>query len=63
MVSDWVVGLKCLAGDERHDLVDKKNDHSSKHGQDRRPEWPAEQLRLAAERWQPDVEVRLERIR
>jgi hypothetical protein len=33
MVSDWAVGLKCLAGDERHDLVDKKNDHSSKHGQ------------------------------
>jgi hypothetical protein len=30
---------------------------------DRRPEWPAEQLRLAVEHWQPDVEVRLERIR
>jgi len=27
------------------------------------PEWPAEQLRLVVERWQPDVEVRLERIR
>ena len=27
------------------------------------PEWPAEQLRLVVERWQPDVEVRIERIR
>ncbi len=27
------------------------------------PEWPAEQLRLVLERWQPDIEVRLERIR
>jgi hypothetical protein len=27
------------------------------------PEWPAEQLRLVVERWRPDVEVRLERIR
>ena len=27
------------------------------------PEWPAEQLRLVVQRWQPDVEVRLERIR
>jgi hypothetical protein len=27
------------------------------------PEWPAEQLRLVVHRWQPDVEVRLERIR
>ena len=26
-------------------------------------EWPAEQLRLVVERWQPDVEVWLERIR
>jgi hypothetical protein len=25
--------------------------------------WPAEQLRLVVERWQPDVEVRIERIR
>jgi hypothetical protein len=36
MVSELVVGLKfplVLAGDERHDLMDKKNDHSSKHGQ------------------------------
>ena len=24
------------------------------------PEWPAEQLRLVLERWQSDVEVRLE---
>ena len=27
------------------------------------PAWPAEHLRLVVERWQPDVEVRLERIR
>jgi hypothetical protein len=26
-------------------------------------EWPAEQLRLVAERWQPAAEVRIERIR
>ena len=26
-------------------------------------EWPAEQLRLVVERWQPDIEVRIERIR
>ncbi len=29
----------------------------------RLPAWPAEQLRLVVERWQPDVEVRIERIR
>jgi hypothetical protein len=27
------------------------------------PAWPAEQLRLVVKRWQPDVEVRIERIR
>ncbi|MGA8651887.1 MAG: hypothetical protein WB677_14955 [Xanthobacteraceae bacterium] len=27
------------------------------------PEWPAEQLRLVVERWQPAAEVRIERIR
>ena len=27
------------------------------------PEWPAEQLRLVVQRCQPDVEVRLERVR
>jgi hypothetical protein len=27
------------------------------------PAWPAEQLRLVLERWQPAVEVRIERIR
>ena len=27
------------------------------------PAWPAEQLRLVVERWQPAVEVRIERIR
>ena len=27
------------------------------------PAWPAAQLRLVVERWQPDVEVRVERIR
>ena len=27
------------------------------------PEWPASQLRLVIERWQPDIEVRIERIR
>jgi hypothetical protein len=27
------------------------------------PEWPAEQLRLVLERWQPDIEVRIERTR
>jgi hypothetical protein len=26
------------------------------------PAWPAEQLRLVVERWQPAVEVRIERI-
>jgi hypothetical protein len=26
-------------------------------------EWPAEQFRLVAERWQPAAEVRIERIR
>jgi hypothetical protein len=26
-------------------------------------EWPAEQLRLVVERWQPAAEVRIERIR
>ena len=26
-------------------------------------EWPAEQLRLVVERWQPDIDVRIERIR
>ena len=26
-------------------------------------EWPTEQLRLVIERWQPDIEVRIERIR
>jgi hypothetical protein len=26
-------------------------------------EWPASQLRLVIERWQPDIEVRIERIR
>ncbi len=25
--------------------------------------WPTEQLRLVVERWQPDIEVRIERIR
>jgi hypothetical protein len=27
------------------------------------PQWPAEQLRLVVERWQPAAEVRIERIR
>jgi hypothetical protein len=27
------------------------------------PTWPAEQLRLVVERWQPAAEVRIERIR
>ena len=27
------------------------------------PAWPAEQLRLVVERWQPAAEVRIERIR
>ena len=27
------------------------------------PAWPAEQLRLVVERWKPDVDVRIERIR
>jgi hypothetical protein len=27
------------------------------------PQWPAEQLRLVVERWQPVAEVRIERIR
>ena len=27
------------------------------------PVWPAERLRLVVERWQPDIEVRIERIR
>jgi hypothetical protein len=26
-------------------------------------QWPAERLRLVVERWQPDVEVRIERTR
>ena len=24
------------------------------------PEWPAERLRLVVERWQPDIEIRIE---
>ncbi len=27
------------------------------------PQWPAERLRLVVERWQPDIEVRIERTR
>jgi hypothetical protein len=27
------------------------------------PKWPAEQLRLVVERWQPAAEVKIERIR
>jgi hypothetical protein len=27
------------------------------------PVWPAERLRLTVERWPPDIEVRIERIR
>ena len=27
------------------------------------PAWPAEQLRLVVERWKPDIDVRIERIR